>query len=78
MNLRDEYQNFLIFIALIIDGDGGWVMNPEYFPPNLSPVTNVGNGAHRRDGNQASIKVQQSFNIRQKLWEWFCDIESLN
>ena len=69
MNLCDEYQNFLIFIALIIDGDVGWAMNPEYFSPNLSPVTNVGNGAHRRDGNQGSIKVQQSFNIRQKLWE---------
>ena len=27
MNLGDEYQGFLIFIALIIAGDEGWAMN---------------------------------------------------
>ena len=27
MNLGDEYQDFLIFIALIIAGDEGWTMN---------------------------------------------------
>ena len=27
MNLGDEYQNFLIFIALIIAGDEGWAAN---------------------------------------------------
>ena len=27
MKLGDEYQNFLIFIALTIDGDEAWAMN---------------------------------------------------
>ena len=53
MNLGDEYQNFLTFIALIIAGDEGWAANLQQFPPNLSPATKVGDGAHRRIGNQA-------------------------
>ena len=47
MNLGDEYQNFLIFIALIIAGDEGWATNLQWFPPNLSPASEVGDGAHR-------------------------------
>ena len=27
MNLGDEYQNILVFIALIIAGDEGWARN---------------------------------------------------
>ena len=27
MNLGDQYQNFLIFIALLIGGDEGWTTN---------------------------------------------------
>ena len=53
MNLGDEYQNFLIFIALIIPGDEGWATNLQYFPPNLAPATKVGEGARRRGGSQA-------------------------
>ena len=52
MNLGDEYQKFLIFIALIIAGDEGWAMNFQQFSPNLSPATKLGDGAHRRGGNQ--------------------------
>ena len=53
MNLGDEYQNFLI--ALIIASDEGWAMNLQQVPPNLSPATKVGDGAHRRGGNQALL-----------------------
>ena len=53
MNLGDEYQTFLIFIVLIIAGDEGWATNLQYFPPNLSPATKVGDGAYRRRENQA-------------------------
>ena len=52
MNLGDEYQNFFIFIALIIAGDEGWATNLQKFPPNLSPPAKVGDGAHRRGENQ--------------------------
>ena len=52
MWLGDEYQNFLIFIALIIPGDEGWTTNLQYVPPNLAPATKVGEGARRRGGNQ--------------------------
>ena len=55
MNLGDEYQNFLIFIALITASDEGWATKLQYFPPILSPPMNVGDGAHRRCGNQALI-----------------------
>ena len=27
MNLGDEYQNFLLFIALLMAGDEGWTTN---------------------------------------------------
>ena len=53
MNLGDKYQNLLIFIALMIDGDESWATNLQLFPPNLSPATKVGDGAHRHGGNQA-------------------------
>ena len=46
MNLGNEPQNFLIFIALMITGDDIWATN-------LSPATKVGDGAHRCGGNQA-------------------------
>ena len=59
MNLGDEYQYFLIFIALIIAADEGWATNLQLFPPNLSPAMKVGDGAHRRGGNQALINVEQ-------------------
>ena len=52
MNLGDEYQNFLIFIALLIAGDEGWTTNLWYFPPHLSPAMNVSDRAYRRSGNQ--------------------------
>ena len=53
MNLGDKYQNFLIFIAPLIAGDEGWATNLQQLQPNLSPATQVGDGAHRRGGNQA-------------------------
>ena len=49
----DEYQAFLIFIALIIAGGERWAMGVQWFPPDLSPMTRVGGRAHRLDGNQA-------------------------
>ena len=53
--MGDEYQNFLILIALIIAGDKYWATNLQQFPPNLSPVTKMGVGANRRGGKQAYI-----------------------
>ena len=52
MNLGDEYQNILIFIALIIVGDEGWTTNLQQFPLNLSPATKVGDGAYRPVGTK--------------------------
>ena len=61
MNLGDEYQNLLIFIALIIAGDESWAANLQQFPPNLLPAMKVGDGAHRRDGNQALVNLRREF-----------------
>ena len=57
MNLGDEYQKILIFIALIIVGDEGWTTNLQQFPLNLSPATKVGDGAYRRGMNQALMFI---------------------
>ena len=53
MNLNNEYQNFSIFIGLLIAGDEGWKTNFWYYPPHLSPATKLGNRAYRCGGNQA-------------------------
>ena len=53
INLGDEYQNFFIFIALLIAGDEGWTTNLCQFPPHSSPLTKLGDGVYRCAGNQA-------------------------
>ena len=46
MNLGDEYQNFLISMALLIVGDEGWTTNLWQFPSDLSPATKLVDGTH--------------------------------
>ena len=53
MNLGDDHQNFLIFIALRIARDGGWATNFWQFPTSSSLATNLSGGAHGGGGNQA-------------------------
>ena len=49
--------------------DEGWATNLQLFPPNLSPTTKVGDGAHRRGGNQALINVEQLLLNSQMFFE---------
>ena len=70
--MGNEYQNILIFIALIIAGDECWATNLQQFPPYLSSATKMGVGAHCRSGEQAyifnvfNIAVHASCNL---FWE---------
>ena len=61
MNLGDEYQNFLIFIALLITGDEG---EPLIVPTlDLSLATKMGDGAYLHGGNQASTHYKSVFSL---------------
>ena len=48
-------KKIFIFIVLIIANDECWATSLQQFPPNLSPTTKVGDGAHGRGGNQALV-----------------------
>ena len=61
MNLGDEYQNFLISMALLIAGDEGWTTNLWQFPSNLSPATKLVDGTHLRGGKQALAVLPSKF-----------------
>lgn len=52
MNLGDDHQNFLIFIALRTARDGGWATNFWQFLPSSLLATNLSGRAHRGGGNQ--------------------------
>ena len=85
MNLGDEYQNFLIFIALLITGDEGWMLNLWWFPPHLSLAMKIGDRAYCHGGNQALENTFQKFkssqdgflNILQYSLKSTCVVESL-